>query len=70
MHVSINARLPWYHVRSCYVHFPVHIVICIRVCACVRVCVCACVRVCVCACVRMCFVYVRACVDLCMCVRV
>ena len=27
---------------------------CVRVCACVRVCVCACVRVCVCACVRVC----------------
>ena len=38
--------------------------LCVCVCACVRVCVCACVRVCVCACVRVC---VCACVRVCVC---
>ena len=43
--------------------------LCLRACACVRVCVCACVRVCnvrvcVCACVRVC---VCACVRVCVC---
>jgi len=49
--------------------------VCVRVAACVRVCVCACVRVCVCACVRVCVcacasfcVYVCVCVDMLACV--
>jgi hypothetical protein len=39
--------------------------VCVSVCACVHVCVCACVHVCMCACVRVC-----VCVCACVCVRV
>ena len=46
-------------------------VVCVGVCACVRVRVCACVRVCVYACMRVCVcVCVRACMCVCACVRV